>query len=235
MSDEWAKATQEVAKTGREAVAAGRSLGGFIGDLIKQPLAEQVGIWTDNLRHRRWENQLALHQKVKAKLAELGLKGPFSEPPMAVLIPLLEGASLAEDDGLRDRWANLLLNFSNPASHVNAQRSFVSVLAELTPMDATILDLIYSVDQAREKGRGILTAELPDGILLEAEPDATKPYEVPQSPTDAVGIALGNLLRLGLIESAMTWGGVGSLSTIYQTLFGREFVRACTLAKPMQG
>lgn len=231
MTDEWAKATQEVAKASGKAVDAGRGLGSFISEFIKQPLTEQVGIWTDNLRYRRWSNQMALKRKAEAKLAELGYDVPLSDPPMSVLVPLLEAASLAEDEGLHERWVNLLLNFSNAASGVKVQRSFVSVLAALEPLDAHALQVIYSVDQEREGGRAIRTAKLPMAVTFEPIPDGTKHPTSHPEPSDEVMVALGNLARLGLIGSASAWGGVGALSVVDQTPFGREFVRACTLQK----
>lgn len=44
-----ADATTEVARTGGKVVDAGTKFGGFVGDLIVEPLRERVGIWTDNL------------------------------------------------------------------------------------------------------------------------------------------------------------------------------------------
>lgn len=234
MSDEWAKAAQEIAKTSGQAIDAGSGLGHFIGDLIRQPLSERIGIWTDNLRYRRWENQFALQKKAEAKLKALGHEVPLRDPPMSVLMPLLEGASLAEDDELRDRWANLLLNFSNPRSGVKAQRSFVSVLSELAPIDACALQVIYSVDQPPESGRAILTAELPSTVTLQPPPDATKHPIPPKQPSVEMMVTLGNLARLGLIGSASFWDDAGNLSMVNQTPFGREFLRACTLQKEVQ-
>lgn len=231
MTDEWAKATQEVAKATGKAVDATTSLGSFISEFIRQPLNEQVGIWTDNLRYRRWSNQMAFKRKAEVKLAELGYDVPLRDPPMSVLVPLLEGASLAEDDELHERWVNLLLNFSNPASGVKVQRSFVSVLTELEPLDARALQVIYSIDQVREGGRAIRTALLPLTATVEPLPDGTKHPTPHPEPSDEVMVALGNLARLGLIGSASAWGGVGALSVVDQTPFGREFVRACTLQK----
>lgn len=231
MSDEWAKAAQEVAKTSGKAVDAGKSLGSFLSEFIRQPLHEQVGIWTDNLRFRRWLNQMTLKKRAEAKLAELGYDLPLRVPPMSVLVPLLEGASVTEDSELQERWANLLVNFSNPISGVTAQRSFVSVLTELAPLDAHVLQVIFSVDQAREGGRAIRTGQLPLTVAVEPEPDGTKHHTPPTRPTDEVMVALGNLARLGLIGSASAWGGAADLSIVDQTPFGREFIRACTLQK----
>ena len=52
--------------------------------------------------------------------------------PVGVLIPLLEKASLEEDDFLRTRWAALLATSATRADGILP--SFVSILGELSPV-----------------------------------------------------------------------------------------------------
>jgi len=69
----------------------------------------------------------------------------------------------------------------------------------------------------------IWTKYLPDRAVLQEPKGKAKD----QCPLPEVELALGNLLRLGLISPAITWGGT-TLRTIHQTILGREFVRACS-------
>jgi hypothetical protein len=226
--DETAKAVQELAKATGKAIDASEHLGGFVAQFIRAPLQEMAGIWTDSLRYRRWENQLVLQQKARQKLEELGGVEAVSwrEVPMRLQVPLLEAASLIEEDELRDLWANLLLNFGNASSGVSMERSFISVLRELSPFEAAILERVFSIE--RTGPEGVLAAGLPDVAELE------KPGGGPPSdPSPEVALALSNLVRLGCLSSAAAWDGGEFLKVVFGTTFGRELVRACRLQTPI--
>lgn len=228
MNDE-AKAVKAAAETMGKAIDAARETGGFIGELIKEPLRERVGIWTDNLRVRRWENQLALAERARRKIAELGSDAQWQTIPMRIGVPMLEAASLVEEPELQDKWVNLILNYGNGRSGIPVQKSFISILGELAPLEAVILDTIYSA--AGPSGGGILTAELP-AVAAREDTDRLKLLPHPSAPTPEVALALGNLLRLGCISSTTTWGGGELLGVVHETNLGRELVRACTLQTP---
>lgn len=227
MNDE-AKATKALADTMGKAIDAARDAGGFIGELIKEPLRERVGIWTDNLKVRRWENQLALVERARKKIAELGSDVQWQSIPMRIGVPLLEAASLSEEADLQEKWVNLILNYGNARSGIPLQKSFISILGELTPLEAVILDAIYSAP--RSSTGGILTGKLP-AIAVREDSDELKQLPRPPDPTPEVALALGNLLRLGCISAATTWGGGELLGVVYETNLGRELVRACTLQR----
>ncbi len=106
--NEEAKAVQEVAKTTGKAIDAASRAGAFLSEFIREPLRERIGIITDNLKHRRWENMLDLQIRALRKLAELGIDPKPGRIPLDIGVPLLEAASLVEADDLRDRWANSL-------------------------------------------------------------------------------------------------------------------------------
>lgn len=64
------------------------------------------------------------------------------ELPLNVSVPLLEAASLCEDDYLREHWAALLANATSSVSGKASAReipSFVDVLRNLSPVEATVL------------------------------------------------------------------------------------------------
>ena len=54
---------------------------------------------------------------------------------MNVAFPLLEAASLEEDDGLQDIWANLLVNAADRNSGVEVKRALVSILQDFSAME----------------------------------------------------------------------------------------------------
>jgi hypothetical protein len=224
--DNTGKATEEVAKTIGKGIDASRDLGGFVARFITAPLDEIAGKWTDDLKFKRWENQLALHEKAKRKLKELGGVDAvqWREVPMRLQVPLLEAASITEEDDIRERWANLLLNFANEESGISMERSFISVLRELSPLEAVILDRIYATK--RTDSEGVLTAGLPDTAERE-----TPGRGVADDPSPEIAFAVSNLIRLGCLISAAVWGGSENIKVVLETTFGRELMRACTLQK----
>ena len=220
-----AKATEEVAKTSGKIVDAASKLGGFVGDLIVEPLREITGTWTDNLRARRAENYIDLQLRVRAKLEALGPEARLRQVPMRVGIPLLEAATIEEEPALRDRWATMLANFANESSGVEVHMSFVAVLAEMTPLEVAIIDRLFSIDREGEQlFRQILTVHLPEEAYFAPSGQEIKT----DPPSSDVAFALSNLRRLGVITMAATFGGGEMLRAATRTVFGRALYRACT-------
>ena len=68
----------------------------FLGKAAGTPGTEIGEIIGDRLRFRRWRNAVRMAERAQAFAAEHGIDP--QQVPLAVLSPLLEGASLAEDD-----------------------------------------------------------------------------------------------------------------------------------------
>ena len=142
---ESAKAAQEIAKTTGKAVDAAREAGGFIARVISGPLEQGIGIFEDKLRYLRWERLVRLMQRESEVLKELGLQAPTRPVPLKIIIPLLQAASVEEDDALQDRWVNLLVNAANASCGIEIRRAYIVILEQISPLEAKILDVIYSV------------------------------------------------------------------------------------------
>ena len=63
--------------------------------------------------------------------------------PIKALFPLLDGASLEDDDSMQDRWAALIANAANPAASVDVKPAFAGILKSLSPQEAGLLSAIY--------------------------------------------------------------------------------------------
>ncbi len=221
MSDET-RSIEEVAKTAGKAVEAGRELGGFLSKYVGGSIEQAMGIVEDKLKYQRWERQIRLFERADRFLAENGLAQPSRKVPLQVAIPLIQGGSLEEDDGLQDRWATLLVNAADASSHVEVRRAFISILEDLTPLDALILNKIYTSILSQDLMAEIWTTHLPDYVTEE------KPDQDDLRPPNNVEISLGNLARLGIITTAMSWGGFAIFSKVSRTVLGREFMKAIT-------
>lgn len=225
--EEEAKAVQEVAKTAGKAIDAAREAGGFVARYIAGPLEEGIGIFHDRLKYMRWERQARLIHRAEEFMKLSGLASPTRPVPLKLAIPILQGAVLEDDDGLQDRWAILLVNAANAQSSKEIRRAYVSILEQLTPVEARILDAMYALPFDDARHAGISTSSLPDSARILSEDD----HKSKQQPNDEIALALGNLVRLGCAKAPGTWGGGESFASINPTTLGRAFVDACTLPK----
>lgn len=222
--EEEAKAVQEVAKTTGKVVDAAREAGGFIAKFVSGPLEQGIGIFEDHLKYLRWERQIRLMQRAQDFLRLNGLPAPTRAVPLKLLIPIMQGASLEENDELQDRWAALLVNAANANFHSEVRRSYVAILEQLTPLDAQILDVLYSLPFEKSQHDGIATSDLPVRARIKEEKEQEFPL-----PSEDVVISLSNLARLGCLRPGMTWGGGESFGRVNPTVAGKAFVEACRL------
>jgi hypothetical protein len=131
----WARAVEETSKAGREVTRAMRELGSF----ISAPASEVVAMITDHLRVVRFERSVRLADRVREFLRERGLEAPSRPLSLNIALPLLDNATLEEDDGLQDVWARLLANAGDADSGIEMRRAYVSMLAEMTSLDVKLL------------------------------------------------------------------------------------------------
>lgn len=224
--EEESKAIQEIAKATGKGIDAVREAGGFIARYVAGPLEEGFGILHDRLKYVRWERQVRFMQKADQFLTDAGIPAPTRGVPLKIAIPLLQAASIEDDDGLQDRWAALLVNAANANSGVDVHRSFVEILSQISPLEAKILDALYSLPFESARHSGITTDTLPSSARILAEKEDPHPQ-----PSDEIALALGNLVRVGCLKVPTTWSGGETFSSVNPTMLGREFVRACTAPK----
>ncbi|TQV65819.1 DUF4393 domain-containing protein [Exilibacterium tricleocarpae] len=221
---ETAKATQEVAKTASKAIDAGREMGGFVSRFISGPLEQGVGIIEDKLKYIRWERQQRLIRRAEEFLKNKGLPNPDNPIPLKNAVPLLEYATLEEDDDLQDLWAYLLVNGSNISTGINIERSFIEILSQISSLEARILKAVYALPFEETRHAGVVTQHLPE-YALAAEEKPETPYE---EPSHEVKMGLANLARISCLKLSLTWGGGEIFTQINPTLIGKEFVLACS-------
>lgn len=223
---ETAKAVQEVAKATGKAIDAGEKFGGFISQFIAGTLEQGMGIFEDKLKYMRWERQVRLMQRADQLLKEIGLNKPTRPIPLKLVVPLLEAASIEDDDSLQDLYARLLVNAANGASRINLQRAYISVLEQLTPLDASLLQKIYSLSYQETQHNGVEVGKLPQEVSIGK--DDGKEDDLPE-PSDDVKLALANLARLGCVVIQKSCGGGELFKKVNPTLLGKSFIEACTL------
>src|SRR6516225_3784624 len=216
----WAAATEATANASKEAIQASRELGHFISG----PAREAVGILEDYVKVVRFERRVRLADRVRKFLIERGMTGPTRKIPLNIGVPLLENATLEEDDDLQEVWARLLVNGGDAGSGIELRRAFVSVLAEMTSLDVRSLAQIESAAKlnAESGSNGVWTYELPERAIPYVKPERTR------DPSPEVAISLGNLERLGCIISSNQTPVRTGYELVNLTPFGRAFIDACT-------
>jgi hypothetical protein len=110
---------------------------------IGEGLAAPLVVW----KQKRIERAQATLRGAAAHVIATG--GQVNPVPGRILFPLLERSSLEEDSQLHEKWVLLLANATSTRSSVLP--SFVSILAELSPTEAAILDHVFSVTVQRKK------------------------------------------------------------------------------------
>jgi len=201
------------------------------------PVAEEVGLLLqDKVRSYRLRNQLVVLGKTQDMLNQAGIE-PKSVP-LRVLVPLLDGAALEDDDNLSTKWAALLANAATPEYSVNLIPSFSNILSQLSPRDVKILDALLK-ERWYHKSK-------PENIYLFAfRPTIQEPTNLSDEEYD---LSVDNIVRLGLCvtnTSALPVAVQQDLQKLHDldrklirrdvliaTQLGFEFLKACS--QPVQ-
>jgi len=153
----------------------------FLGKLLGENIVELNEIPKDFIKYLRFSSQVRLLMKAKEKLESAGINP--NRVPLKTIIPLLEYASLEEEETLHDKWANLLANASKD-SEEHKYVIFCKILSELTPYCALFLINLYTKGNVDHITRKDIIKIENDLNLSETEGD----------------FSLNNLLRLKLID-----------------------------------
>lgn len=232
MSDvgEVAKAVQKLSEFGSKALGSADKLGMFLGQILKEPVVEAVGIFTDRIKFARWKRIVEMQIEVNALLESRKIGETRGVPPK-LAIPLLQEASLEDDSDLQALWNRLLVNAMDPAFCGDLRAGFIDMIRGLSGRDVRILDFIYKVLKADNKLRPI------EGVLGFAFDKEAVTRSLLISEAD-YQVSIFNLMRIQCVAPALIKStGIsfgGEPTTIYKgtdsvtiTPLGVEFVQAC--------
>lgn len=222
---ESSKAIQETAKTTGQAIGLAQNFGGFISRYVGGSLEQGMGIFEDKLRYIRWERQVRFMERANQLMEKIGQEKPTKPIPMKLAIPLFQSASLEEDDNLQDMWAKLLVNVSVIDREVELRRAYIDILERISPVEALILNTIYSFPIRELQHNAIITENLPNAASILDDNDRK---ELVQPSTEIV-LSLANLARLGCIGLPTTWNGGEMFTQVYPAVLGHSLVEACRL------
>jgi hypothetical protein len=106
------------------------------------PAADEAGlILRDYVRYYR-ERQIRFFQRTRAVLSEANIEP--QRVPLKLLKPIIENATIEEDDNLQDIWANLLVNAADVRAYANVEPTFPTILKDLSSREVRFLDALYT-------------------------------------------------------------------------------------------
>lgn len=192
----------------------------FMSRVTPGAVKEGGGIIQDQVRYWRWRNQIRIFKKAKQLI---GADPQLHEVKIKVLVPLVENASLEDDDSLQDKWAAMLANAATQNRTV--MPLFPALLKELSTIEVTILDSLYN-----------LHAQATSQPVQFDKKKIAMVYKIDPSDMDVI---VENLFRLNICSSP---GSVGALIGDYPfsvhtneifelTALGIAFIEACKYVK----
>lgn len=176
----------------------------FLGKLIS-PTIEEVGLLiSDNIKFLRFKNQVKILLKAKEYVEKNNIS--LKEIPIKILVPLLEKASLEDEEKLQDKWANMLVNMVD--SETNFQNQiFPHILSQLSIEEYEALQEVLQ----KEKELALKHEELATIRVLNDDKYYFKPEtkklkaEIDKIEQDGFWLSIeefevANITRLGLIR-----------------------------------
>jgi hypothetical protein len=203
------------------------------------PAADELAeMWRDQVRLYRYERQLKCVEKAERMAQEAGFT-PQAVPPK-ILFPLLEGASLEENEDLHTMWAALLANAASPENSQTVRAGFISTLRQLSSDEASLLNFMFDhrpQSPGHEFDEPISAADLVQPYALmgfgEVKRGLDGAVESTELEIETFGTCLDSLVAEQLVARRdEVFERHRSLGAYSLTFRGCQFVVACRPPKP---
>jgi hypothetical protein len=144
ISDESAKAAQELAKLGQQGLQTGEKLGGYFARTFREAVGHLAGAASDSAEGFRIRNRVAVIEKTRERLKRTNVLPDLARIADRHAVPLIAAIEMEDDDGLQDAWARYIARALDPSqSHVTVNRQIISVISNLEPSDLPILRRVF--------------------------------------------------------------------------------------------
>lgn len=231
--EEASKAVAETAKFGTKSVEVTNKILGFISKIINEPLEQTSGIIGDKLKFIRWKRQVRMVDEVNKNLCDRNIQE--TKPiPLKFAIPMIESASLEENDELQDLWNKLIANSMNPKFTGEIRYAYIEIIKNLTSLDVKILDKMYQELVKQKCDLNLIT-----NYSFTKEQIA----QMVQCDMNECIMSIYNLFRVQCLSSAVfKFTGIKSakatsgnesptvfkgVDQVTMTPFGKSFIEAC--------
>tara|TARA_B100000795_G_scaffold196809_1_gene150832 strand:+ start:220 stop:774 length:555 start_codon:yes stop_codon:yes gene_type:complete len=181
----------------------------------------------------RWERQVRLVDRVQQINHDRGIEGKEIPVSPKLAIPLIENASLEENDLLQDLWAKLMSSAQGKDSSNAVRAAFIDIIKQLEIIDVQILSAMFE-GYVQAVGKENIHKETPRKISF----SKTNIISVLKIPDHVYEDSIDNLMRVRCICSEVkVMGDIsmgGESATIdkgYESLcltsLGVRFIIAC--------
>jgi len=174
----------------------------FLGKLIS-PTIEEVGLLiSENVKYLRFKNQIKILLKAKSFVEKEKIS--LKEIPLKILVPLLDKASLEDDETMQDKWANMLVNLVDSEKNLQNQ-IFPYLLSQISLEEYKELkDLISKEQQIIPLRTDYSTLLGKDKFAMNGDTQKAK-EKIDKIEQDGFQLYLeeyekANLFRLGLVR-----------------------------------
>lgn len=196
------------------------------------PASEEAGLLLhDRVRRFRLINQLKVLGKTQKILEQSGINP--KTVPLRVLAPLLESASLNDDESLSEKWACLLANASLGKSNLTLTPLFIKILEQITPIDVLILDYLRNQKWIKTPHAEIQYFEFRP-VIQNSLKLSDIDYEISCENLSRLGLcSLDNTLLPDKVQEDLKKlidfdGKLIRHDVLILTEFGIEFINSCT-------
>ena len=166
----------------------GSAIKRFFGAATPGFIKDRVGILNDNAQLARYQNFCRIVHEAEEIRKKYGLE---SNPlPLKLGMKFIEEGSLEDDETIQNMWASLLANSTSGTT--GASTFYISILKELTPPEAKVLNMFYEIIEEKISHDGSEPAFFTlskQGIIKELK----KQYSDSE-------VIIENLFRQGLIQ-----------------------------------
>ncbi|WP_055149505.1 Abi-alpha family protein [Jiulongibacter sediminis] len=191
------------------------------------PTIEEVGLlMSDNIKYFRFKNQVKILVKAQEYVNEKKIN--IKEIPTKILVPLLENASLEENEEMQDKWAFMIGNLADSDQNMQNQ-IFPYLLTQISLNEFEMLsefskmERIYMIDHLR-----LLDLRKEDAYYLKRENRELrdKVNKVQQEGFWVKGLEdyeYSNLQRLGLLKQLPPRFIIDELEIEHKGYLGSEY------------
>lgn len=149
---------------------------------------------------REWisvrEYRLAETEKLLSKKLENVAEEKIVTPDPFVAVPAIQAISYSMDsEELRNLYANLLANAMNVDKKNRVHPSFVEIIKQMSPIDATIFKLIFEKEL-----RPLLRLDVVSGLERGYSVSVSGISWIRDYSFDSIAVSIDNLQRLGLVR-----------------------------------
>lgn len=154
---------------------------------------ELGGMIADQVRLRRYTNQIKIFTKAKEKLAQNNINP--KKISLKVLAPLIEYSSLEEDENLQTKWSNLVAHILGGNKDEIFQQNCITILNKISSDEAKLLDELSTSLQKKKQNRLKRDIEYYDNTNTFFSEPEKKVRKIEDYPLDSFTFGMNELSR----------------------------------------